>query len=148
MDATLIIGGLFATALFSLIILILAVRSTPYMSQRKDTPTRAPATPVAQSQQNTAHTSDTKQQEGEDDPLEVTEGGLPAIRDQARLSPYGRQFQEFAIELHVLHRQVQDIEHRLGMLSQIMDRIEQADNRRTTFIEEEPHSTQHPSQTQ
>ena len=145
MNAMLIIGGLFAIALLSLIVLIFALRSAP---RKKDTPTRPPAARLAQSQEDTGHESGIKQQEEKDDPLEVTEGRLPAIRNQARLSPYGRQFQEFAIELHVLHRQVQDIEHRLSMLSQIMDRIEQADNRRTTFIEEEPHSTQHPSQTQ
>ena len=145
MDAMLIIGGLFAIALLALIVLIFALRSAP---RKKDTPTRSPASQLAHGQEDTAHKSDVKQQKEEDESSEVTEGRLPAIRNHTQLSSYGRQFQEFAIELHVLHRQVQDIEHRLGMLSQIMDRIEQVDNRRTTFIEEEPHSTQHPPQTQ
>lgn len=139
MDAMLVIGGLFAIALLALIVLIFALRGVP---RKKNTPTRPPASRLAQSQEDTAHKSDVKQQKEEDESSEVTEGRLLAIRNHTQLSSYGRQFQEFAIELHVLHRQVQDIEHRLSMLSQIMDRIEQVDNRRTTFIEEEPHSPQ------
>lgn len=142
MSAMLIIGGLFAIALLALIALVFTLRSTP---RKKDTPTRQPASRLAQNQADTSHASDVKQQEENDGSLEITDGRLPAIRNHSQPSPYSRQFREFAIELHVLHRQVQEIDRRLGMLSQIMDRMEQSGNN-NTIIEEEPHSPQHPSE--
>jgi FtsZ-interacting cell division protein ZipA len=134
----LIVGGLFAIALLALIALIFTLRSW----SRKSTRTKSPLPQRTQVQEDTTHESTIEQQEEE-----ITEGSVPAIHNQSQLSTYNKQFREFAIELHILHRQVQEIDHRLGLLSKIIDHIEQPGNGRT-YVEEDPHSTQRPSQAQ
>lgn len=136
MDTMSIVGGLFAIALLALLALIFTLRG----ASRKSIRTEPPSPQPTQVQEEATHESDIKQQKEEG-----TESSLPAIHSQPQLSAYSRQFREFAVELHILHRQVQEIDRRLGLLSEIMDRMEQPGNGRT-YIEEDPHPTQRPSE--
>ncbi|MBO0778217.1 MAG: hypothetical protein J2P37_05245 [Ktedonobacteraceae bacterium] len=125
MNSTLIIGGLFGLGLLSLIGLIFAARGE--RRPHRETPTATPRVEEAAEQAVTP---------GVNRPSEApVSQALP--QQQQWLTASDGQLQELSFEIKSLHRQAQEIEQRLGLVTEIVGRIESSDRNRATRIEEE-----------
>lgn len=114
----LIIGGLFAVALLAMLALVFLVRGTP----------RTPEMKVTKVDNEPLKLSETAQ---------VAAGGtptLPAPNTETEVMPESHNVQQFpvgngqfhrlSVELHSLHGQAQEIENRLDVLTEMIERIE------------------------
>ena len=132
--STLIIGGLFVVALLALVGLVFVLRS-------ESSTTRAAQTkPVGPQSSATSHVAATSQ------PVTATHGDVssslapaPTVPDsiepeEPHFAMANGQFHELAEELHTLHEQSQEIEHRLSILSEMIERIERSQD---AYIAEE-----------
>ena len=122
---TLIIGGLFAVALLAIVGLVFLLRSEP----------RTPRVPVTKVNNEPLKVNETAQIAAVGAP---TQPSLPAPKEDVAATPQmvplqqhvqrfpvaNGQFHKLSVELHALHTQAQDIEHRLNILTEIIERIE------------------------
>lgn len=149
---TLIIGGLFALAVVALVALAFVVRgesrtpqtpkappaneqSAPTVAARQQAEASAPATPVVQN---------LPAPEKRDGIVPVRTAPARAVEKQ-RFPIANGQFHELSVELHTLHGQAQEIEHRLSILTEMIERIERSQGGRTSVAEEisRPTDAQH-----
>jgi len=151
--STLIIGGLFALAVVALVALAFVVRGESRTSQtpkapianeqsaptvaaaRQQAEASAPATPVVQN---------LPVPEKRDGIVPVRTAPARAVEKQ-RFPIANGQFHELSVELHTLHGQAQEIEHRLSILTEMIERIERSQGGRTSVAEEisRPTDAQH-----
>lgn len=121
---TLIIGGLFALAVIAIIALVFVLRSEP----------RIPKVPITKVGNEPLQVSETAQIAAGGAP---TQPSLPApkeeavpvqtvpVRPEVQHFPVANgQFHKLSVELHALHQQAQNIEHRLSILTETIERIE------------------------
>ncbi len=139
---TLIIGGLFAVALLAILGLVFLLRSE----------TQAQKVPVTKVDNEPLKVSETAQIASGGAP---TQPGLPAPKEEIAAVPQtvpvqqntqrfpvaNGQFHKLSDELHALHSQSQEIEHRLSILTEMIDRIEN-DQSHYVSINEEVHPTE------
>ena len=138
--STLIIGGLFALAILAIIGLFFLLRSEP----------RTPKVPVTKVSNEPLQVSETAQVASAGAPT------LPAPKDEApstlqtlpvqqhvqRFPIVNGQFHKLSDELHALHTQAQEIEQRLGVLTEMLERIEHNQNQYVNVDEEVNHSNE------
>ena len=141
--STLIIGGLFALALLAIVGLAFLLRSEP----------RTPKVPVTRVDNEPLKMSETAQIASAGAP---TQPGLPApkedIAPSVRTIPLQQHVQRFPLangqfhklsdELHALHTQAQEIEQRLSVLSEMIERIEHDQRQYTSVDEDAAHRTE------
>ncbi len=141
---TLIIGGLFALALLAIIGLVFLLRSE----------TRTPQVPVTKVNNEPLQVSETAQVASAGAP---TQPGLPAPREEVATTPQvlpvqqpvqqrfpiaNGQFHKLSDELHSLHTQAQEIEQRLSVLTEMIERMENNQRQFVSLDEQESHSTE------
>ena len=135
--STLIIGVLFVVALVAIIALVFVLRSEP-----RSTGT-VPANPAASATPDVAATSrpETATMTNESLPSMTSVPTVPTVPDvpsvptateESHLAMGNGQFHELAVELHTLHGQSQEIEHRLSILSEMIERIERSQDAHIT----------------
>jgi len=117
--STLIIGGLFVVALIALVALVFLLRSEPRTSETvpANAPTNATSDVAVHSQPDELTTTSTNEPSSPSVPVPVSTG-------ETHFAMANGQFHELAVELHTLHEQSQEIEHRLSILSEMIERIE------------------------
>jgi hypothetical protein len=117
--STLIIGGLFVVALIALVALVFVLRSEQRTSGKApaNAPTNATPDGAANSQPDELTTTNTNESSS---PV----ASVPVPTAESRFAMGNGQFHEFSTELHTLHEQSQEIEHRLSILSEMIERIE------------------------
>ena len=115
--STLIVAGLMA---FGLLAIITAVFLA--MDENKASPTSATA-----SSKTEASTTTTPQPVTA--PTPVTKKLLPAIREEAQVTPITTQFSELSAQLRSLHEQAREVERRLSILSDFAEQIERGQAR-------------------
>lgn len=127
MNSTLIIGGLLGVGLLALVALIFVARGEG-RSQEPAEKAASPPAPVDGGVPPTYSDAPTRK--------------LPLEQDQQWWTGSDGQIQDLATEIQSAHRQAQEIEQRLGLLSEIVGRIERTHNiNRSIHIEEElPHT--------
>ena len=122
---TLIIGGLFALALLAIAGLVFLLRSEP----------RTTKVPVTRVNNEPLKVSETAQIAAGGLP---TQPSLPAPKEEVAATPQmvplqqqvqrfpvaNGQFHTLSVELHALHTQAQNIEHRLSILTEMIERVE------------------------
>ena len=129
--STLIIGVLFVVALVAIIALVFVLRSEP-----RSTGT-VPANPAASATPDVAPTNqpDTVTKTNESTPSIATAPTAPSVptsTEESHFAMANGQFHELAVELHTLHEQSQEIEHRLSVLSEMIERIERSQDAHIT----------------
>lgn len=117
----LIIGGLFAVALLAVLALVFLVRGEP----------RTPKMKVTKMDNEPLELSETAQVAAGGTP---TLPNLPAPNTETEVMPEPHNVQQFpvgngqfhrlSVELHSLHGQAQEIENRLDVLTEMIERIE------------------------
>ena len=142
----LVIGGAFVVALLALVALVFILR------QEEAQPT-TPAKPAATAEKTAPPapaTAPAKVQTQAQEPVTQTlpvkmESQFPTHNDDQHLSISDGQFHEFVVELHTLHEQAQELEHRLSILTEMVGRIQRSPNGRISVEEETYHSQDVPS---
>ena len=119
----LIIGGLLAFGLLALLGSVFLARSEGQERQTaakaaKTTPSPSATAKTTQPLKPLSDTPDTPAAE-----MPETKETLPAVREEMPLMLNG-QFHELANELHTLHEYAIELEHRLSVLTGIVDHIE------------------------
>ncbi len=141
--STLIIGGLFALALLAIVGLVFLLRSEP----------RTPKVPVTRVDNEPLKMSETAQIASGGAP---TQPGLPAPKEDVtpsvqtgplqqngqRFPVVNGQFHKLSTELRALHIQAQEIEQRLSILSEMIERIEHDQTQYASLDEQGSHSTE------
>lgn len=134
----LVFGGAFVVALLAIIGLVVILRQE---QQAQVTPARPVVTekipPLATA------SAPTKAQESE-----AVRQTLPVKRDTQfsvddhnnHLSISDGQFHELVVELHSLHKQSQELEHRLSILTEMVGRIQRSPNGRFDVEDETYHA--------
>jgi len=135
-----IIGGLFAVALLAVLALVFLVRGEP----------RTPKN-VTKVDNESLKLSETAQVAAGGTP---TLPGLPTPNTETEVMPElhnvqqfpvgNGQFHRLSVELHSLHGQAQEIENRLGVLTEIIEHIED-DQDHYTHVEEDASVTAEPA---
>ncbi len=124
--STLIIGGLFVVALLALVGLVFILRSESGATKSAQTkpvsPQSSATTPVTATSQSETLAHRNASTSVPSAPAMPTS----AITDEPRFAMANGQFHELAEELHILHEQSQEIEHRLSILSEMIERIERS----------------------
>ena len=124
--STLIIGGLFVVALLALVGLVFVLRSesgaTRVAQTKPANPQSSATSPVVATGQPSASTY------GDVSPSMVSVPTVPPSveTEEPHFAMANGQFHELAEELHTLHEQSQEIEHRLSILSEMIERIERS----------------------
>ena len=140
--STLIIGGLFAVALFAILGLVFLLRSE---SQTPKVPvTKVNNEPLKVSETAQIATGGLPTQPGLPSPKEenvAVPRTVPVQQNTQRFPVANGQFHKLSDELHALHSQAQDIEHRLSMLTEMIEHIEH-DQNHFVSVNEEVHSTE------
>ncbi|GAC1389116.1 MAG: hypothetical protein NVS4B11_19550 [Ktedonobacteraceae bacterium] len=115
----LIVGGLFAIALLALIGIVFLIRSEPH----------TPKVPAGKVESEPLKVLETAEVAKAGTPIQPS---LPTPNDEAvaeqqeiqRFPIANGQFHTLSVELHALHMQAQEIEHRLSVLTEMIERIE------------------------
>jgi len=139
---TLIIGGLFATALLAIFGLVFVLRDEP----------RTPEVPAPKVGNEPLKVSETAQIAAGGAPIQPS---LPAPKEetiskqtvpvQQEVQPFpvaNGQFHKLSVELHALHGQALEIEHRLSVLTAMIEHIEHDQNHYVDVDEEVSRSTE------
>ena len=139
---TLIIGGLFALALLAILGVIFLIRGE----------SRTPKIPVTKMDNEPLKMRETAQIAAGGAP---TQPVLPAPKEevlsqnivpmQQKVSSFpvaNGQFHKLSVELHALHAQAQDVEHRLSILTEMIERVEQDQSHYVKVDEEISHPTE------
>lgn len=140
---TLIIGGLFAVALLAIVGLVFMLRGEP----------RTPKVPITRVDNEPLKVSETAQIATRGLP---TQPGLPAPQEEVATTPQtmplpqnvqrfpvaNGQFHKLSVELHALHTQAQEIEHRLNILTEMIERIEPDQSHYVSVDGQVPHSVE------
>ncbi len=131
---TLIIGSLFALALLALVALAFVIRSEPRRAKTRTVKVEGEPARAAQAKEA----------------AEIAAIGVPAqpnlsaSREEMSLEEVevsrfpltNGSFHKLSTELHALHGQAQEIEHRLSILTEMVERIENNQNTYTSIEEE------------
>lgn len=134
----LVIGGAFVVALLAIIGLVLVLRqeqqtqiapAKPVVTEKTPPPAAAPAPAKAQESEPVTQTLAVKR-----------DTQFPVNDDNDHLSISDGQFHEFVVELHTLHEQAQELEHRLSILTEMVGRIQHAPNGRFDVEDETYHA--------
>ncbi|HEX4204445.1 MAG TPA: hypothetical protein VHZ51_09660 [Ktedonobacteraceae bacterium] len=136
MDNTVIMGGLFAVAIIAMLLLIFALVSE---KRAQDKVALATASPSTATENITAENKVPlpAQRVAQPDTQQDRDRRLPVPRGENGLqSPSSRQLNELATELHTLHRQAQEVEHKIAILVDVVDRLERPQPGRTVIQEE------------
>ena len=122
---TLIIGGLFAIALLAILGAIFLARSEPR------TPKVPPVTKVGNEPLKVSETAQIAAAGAPTQPSlpapkeEIISQNTVPVQQKAQSFPVANgQFHKLSVELHALHGQAQEIERRLSILTEIVERIE------------------------
>ncbi len=126
----LIVGGLFAIALIALIALFLVVRSEP---RTNDTGAGASSYGEKDESPVPAHLG---AEQAQQIPLSVQREEQVQTQGVHTLPVMNGQLHELSAELHDLHQQAQDIEHRLSILTEMMGHIKRSQAGRSSIEEE------------
>ncbi len=139
---TLIIGGLFAIALLAILGLVFLLRSETQV--QKAPVTRVDNEPLKVSETAQIATGGLPTQPGLPSPKEenvAVPQTVPVQQNTQRFPVANGQFHRLSDELHALHTQSQEIEHRLSTLTEMIERIEH-DQNHFVSVNEEVHSTE------
>ena len=128
--STLIIGGLFVVALVALVALVFVLRSESATPKAASIVQSVPVNPPNSATQDVMATSqiDTSAHRDVSSPSMTATTTVPTSEptDEPHFAMANGQFHELTIELHTLHEQSQEIEHRLSILSEMIERIERS----------------------
>lgn len=139
MDSTVIMGGLFAVAIVAMLLLIFALVSEKQAQDKVALATASPSTATPDARAESKALLPTQQQVAQPDAQQDRDRRLPVARGENGLQPASsRQLNELATELHTLHRQAQEVEQKLAMLVDVVDRLEHPQPGRTVIQEERP----------
>lgn len=145
----LIIGGAFLVALLALIGLVVIVRQevqatarTQQAAAAEKVATATTAAPVANKKITTPLQSAQHSSVAEMQTLPAAiEPALSTYKKEEQLPVVSNgQFNEFVTELHTLHEQAQEMEHRLSVLIEMVTRIERTQNSHVSIEEENFHT--------
>ncbi len=128
-----IIGGLFAIALLAVLALVFLVRGEPRTSKKNVT--KVDNEPLKLSETAQVAASGTPTLPG----LPTTEAEtevMPELHNVQQFPVGNGQFHRLSVELHSLHGQAQEIENRLGVLTEMIEGIEN-DQGHYTHVEED-----------
>lgn len=131
--STVIVGGIFAVAIIALILLVLAMMGET-RAQENMALAQVPASTKNQASKSSGPAKG--QQASAEESLQDRESRLPVQRGETSTQLSNGQFHELATELHTLHRQAEEIEHRLAVLVEIVERIERPQHGRVVVKEE------------
>ncbi len=145
--STLIIGGAFVVALLALIGLVFLVRSesSANVAGAKVPPQARPesvpvvAASIATPQESVSQRPVTGQRMApvtQKLPLHLEEQ-LSALQEEEAFPVSNEQLHELLAQLSILHEQAQEFEHRLSILTEIILRIEHAQDDHVSFEEDE-----------
>ena len=134
----LIIGGLLAVGVLAIVGAVLLSLSEQKAETMRRNQERLPALPTNRNQTVKLRPADadepaTRRSVAEEDSLTTFEG-------EKGLSHLNGQFRELASEIRSLHQQAQNLEHRLGVLTDTVDHIERSRSGRTS-VEEDTHTS-------
>jgi len=141
--STLIIGGLFALALLAILGLVFLLRSEP--STPKIPVTRADNEPLKVSETTQIAIGGAPTQPGLPTPKEnvvTIRQTTPLQHNVQRFPVANSQFHTLSVELRALHTQAQEIEHRLSILTNAIERIEHDQSHYVSVDEEIAHSVE------
>ena len=132
----LIIGGLLAVGILAIIgaVLLGISEQRAEVSRRNSEP--APAIPVSSNPTVKLQ----PEEEAANTRFAATETTLSTVDREHGLSRLNGQFHEMVGEIRSLHQQAQNLERRLGVLTEMVDHIERTQGNRTN-IEEDTHAT-------
>ena len=136
---TLIIGGLFALAVLALIAVAFLVRGETKTAKIHTVKVESEPAREAQAKETAEiAAAGAPAQPGLPAPREES---LPEQRTVQHFPVANGQFHKLSVELHSLHGQAQEIEHRLSILTEMIERIEDDQNQYVNIEEEASHST-------
>jgi hypothetical protein len=132
----LIIGGLLAVGLLAIIGAVLLGISEQRAEETRRNSEPAPALPA-----NRNPTIKLRPvEEAANSRATATETTLATVEREQGLSRLNGQFNELVGEIRSLHQQAQNLERRLGVLTEMVDHIERTQSNRTN-VEEDTHVT-------
>jgi hypothetical protein len=145
----LIIGGSFVVALLAIIGLVVILRQEqqtqttstnpkPVVVEKTTPPAATPAPVKAQEAERVTPVLPASQ---DSDTQYLTHNEDEHLYDDEHLSLSDGQLHEFAVVLHTLHEQAQELEHRLSILTEMVGRIQHSQNGHIN-LEEEVYHTQ------
>ncbi len=148
----LIIGGSFVVALLAIVGLVVLLRQEqqtqttstnpkPVIVEKTTPPAATPAPVKAQEVERVTQVLPTDQ---DSDTQYLTHNEDEHLYDE-HLSISEGQLHEFAVELHTLHEQAQELEHRLSILTEMIGRIQHSQNGHSSLEEETYHAQDIPS---
>jgi len=127
----LVVGGLFVIALIALIALFFVVRSEPHRNG-----TAAASASDGEKNEISTHRAEPTQPVTQHIPISVHREEQRLPREAHARPIMNGQLRELSAELHDLHQQAQDIEQRLSILTEMIERIERSQAGRPSIEEE------------
>jgi len=135
----LIIGGLLAVGVLAIIGAVLLGISEQRAEESRRNSKPAPALPATRNPTVKLRPVE----EAANSRATATETTLATVEREQGISSLNGQFHELAGEIRSLHQQAQNLERRLGVLTEMVDHIERTQSNRTSIEEDIPVTSDH-----